>query len=88
MNFLRKRTKYSNGIKIWCYSRKNAEINKMGWHHTTEDVDYYLRTLHRAPFESPELRGYRSTIIKTEYASYTLFGIELTDEIKKALKPE
>lgn len=53
-----------------------------------EDVDYYPRTLHRAPFESPELRGYRSTIIKTEYASYTLFGIKLTDEIKKALKPE
>ena len=27
MNLLRKRTKYSNGIKIWCYSRKNSDIN-------------------------------------------------------------
>ena len=42
MNFLRKRTKYSNGIKIWCYSRKNSEINKIGWHHTTEEVNGYV----------------------------------------------
>ena len=41
MNFLRKTTKYSNGIKIWVYSRKNSEINKIGWHHTTEEVKYY-----------------------------------------------
>jgi hypothetical protein len=53
-----------------------------------EGIDYYPRTLHRAPFESPELRGYRSTILKTEDASYILFGIELTDDVRKALKPE
>jgi hypothetical protein len=53
-----------------------------------EDIDYNPRTLHRAPFESPNLRGYRSTIIETGNASYLLFGIELTDELKNALKPE
>ena len=53
-----------------------------------EDMDYHPRTLHRAPFESPELRGYRSTIIETGNASYLLFGIELTEEFKNALKPE
>ena len=47
MNFLRKRTKYSNGIKIWCYSRKNSEINKIGWHHTTEEVKYYKNFLYK-----------------------------------------
>ena len=47
MNFLRKRTKYSNGIKIWCYSRKNSEINKIGWHHTTEEVNYYQNFLYK-----------------------------------------
>ncbi len=54
MNFLRKRTKYSNGIKIWCYSRKNAEINKIGWHHTTEDVDYYQNFLYKFKFGRKE----------------------------------
>lgn len=53
-----------------------------------EDMDYHPRTLHRAPFESLELRGYRSTIIETGNASCLLFGIELTDELKNALKPE
>ena len=47
MNFLRKRTKYSNGIKIWCYSRKNTELNKIGWHHTTEEVKYYKNFLYK-----------------------------------------
>ena len=47
MNLLRKRTKYSNGIKIWCYSRKNSEINKIGWHHTTEEVKYYKNFLYK-----------------------------------------
>ena len=47
MNFLRKRTKYSNGIKIWCYSRKNSELNKIGWHHTNEDVKYYKNFLYK-----------------------------------------
>ena len=47
MNFLRKTTKYSNGIKIWVYSRKNSEINKIGWHHTTEEVKYYKNFLYK-----------------------------------------
>ena len=47
MNFLRKTTKYSNGIKLWVYSRKNAEINNIGWHHTTEDVKYYKNFLYK-----------------------------------------
>ena len=47
MNLLRKRTKYSNGIKIWCYSRKNSDINKVGWHHTTENVNYYKNFLYK-----------------------------------------
>ena len=47
MNLLRKRTKYSNGIKIWCYSRKNSDINKVGWHHTTEKVNYYKNFLYK-----------------------------------------
>ena len=45
MNFLRKTTKYSNGMKIWVYSRKNSEINKIGWHHTNEEVKYYKNFL-------------------------------------------
>ena len=47
MNFLRKTTKYSNGIKIWVYSRKNSENNNIGWHHTTEDVKYYKNFLYK-----------------------------------------
>ena len=47
MNLQRKRTKYSNGIKIWCYSRKNSDINKVGWHHTTEKVNYYKNFLYK-----------------------------------------
>ena len=47
MNFLRKTTKYSNGIKIWVYSRKNSEIYKIGWHHTTEEVKYYKNFLYK-----------------------------------------
>ena len=47
MNLLRKKTKYSNGIKVWCYSRKNSEINKIGWHHTTENVNYYKNFLYK-----------------------------------------
>lgn len=53
-----------------------------------EDVDYHPATLHRAPFESPERRGYRSTVIETEKASYLLFGIELTDALREAFKAE
>ena len=47
MNFLRKTTKYSNGIKIWVYSRKNSEIYKIGWHNTTEEVKYYKNFLYK-----------------------------------------
>ena len=47
MNFLRKSTKYSYGIKIWCYSRKNSDINKIGWHHTSENVNYYKNFLYK-----------------------------------------
>ena len=47
MNFLRKTTKYSNGIKIWVYSRKNSELNKIGWHHTNEEVKYYKNFLYK-----------------------------------------
>ena len=47
MNLLRKRTKYSNGIKIWCYSRKNSDNNRVGWHHTTENVNYYKNFLYK-----------------------------------------
>ena len=47
MNFLRKSTKYSYGIKIWCYSRKNSDINKIGWHHTNENVNYYKNFLYK-----------------------------------------
>ena len=47
MNFLRKTTKYCNGIKIWVYSRKHSEQTKIGWHHTTEDVKYYQNFLYK-----------------------------------------
>ena len=47
MNCLRKKTKYSNGIKIWCYSRKKYDFFKTGWHHTTEDVKYYKNFLYK-----------------------------------------
>ena len=47
MNFLRKTTKYSNGVKIWVYSQKNFEKNNIGWHHTTEEVKYYKNFLYK-----------------------------------------
>lgn len=53
-----------------------------------ETVGYAPRTLHRPPFESPSQHGYRSTVIETKDAAYTLFGIELTEELKKTLNIE
>lgn len=53
-----------------------------------ENVGYAPHTLHRPPFESPRLRGYQSTILMTENASYTLFGITMTDEVKEAFRQE
>ena len=47
MNLLRKRTKYSNGIKIWCYSKKKFDQENIGWHHTSENVKYYKNYLYR-----------------------------------------
>ena len=47
MNMLRKKTKYSNGIKIWCYSKKNCQNNKIGWYHTKESVQYYKNFLYK-----------------------------------------
>ena len=40
MNFQRKKTKYLLGIKIWYFSKKKKEEKNIGWHHTTEYVDY------------------------------------------------
>ena len=47
MNMLRKKTKYSNGIKIWCYSKKNSQYNNIGWYHTKEFVQYYKNFLYK-----------------------------------------
>ena len=47
MNFQRKTTKYANGIKIWYYSTKKNQENKIGWEHTTENVEYYQNFLYR-----------------------------------------
>ena len=40
MNFQRKKTKYSQGIKIWYFSQKKKEEKRIGWHHTKEEVTY------------------------------------------------
>lgn len=50
-----------------------------------EELSYSPR-LHRAPFSSPYTHGYPSVVIRTkDNVSYTLFGIELSDEIRKTL---
>ncbi len=54
----------------------------------TDDVGDHRRTLCRTPFESSTVQGYRSFRIETGNVSYTLFGIELTDEIKNVLMTE
>ena len=40
MNFQRKKTKYSLGLKIWYFSKKKKEEKNIGWHHTKENVNY------------------------------------------------
>ena len=47
MNFQRKTTKYSLGIKIWYYSKKKNQEKKIGWEHTSENVEYYQNFLYR-----------------------------------------
>ena len=47
MNFQRKTTKYSNGLKIWYYSTKKNNEKNISWHHTTEKVNYYQNGLYR-----------------------------------------
>lgn len=49
----------------------------------------YSRWMHRSPISSPSIiNGYKSTVIRTKDEVYTLFGIELTEEIKEALASE
>ena len=45
-------------------------------------------SLHRPPASTGPRDGYRSTFVYTKDEKYVLFGIELTEELKKALKPE
>ena len=40
MNFQRKKTKYSQGLKIWYFTKRKKEEKKIGWHHTNENVEY------------------------------------------------
>lgn len=47
MNLLRKKTKYCYGIKIWIFSTKNNKINKTGWYHTNDRVEYSRNNLYR-----------------------------------------
>ena len=47
MNLMRKRTRYSNGLKIWFYSKKLNQEKNLGWHHTIEEVKYYKNSLYR-----------------------------------------
>ena len=47
MNFQRKTSKYSSGIKIWYYSVKKNEEKNIGWHHINEKVEYYKNFLYR-----------------------------------------
>ena len=47
MNFQRKTTKYSNGIKIWYYSKMKNVEKKISWHHTNENVEYSQNFLYR-----------------------------------------
>ena len=47
MNLLRKKTRYSNGLKIWFYSKKLNEEKNIGWHHTIEEVKYFKNSLYR-----------------------------------------
>ena len=45
MNFQRKKTRYSNGLKIWYFSTQKKYEKKIGWHHTTEPVEYFQNFL-------------------------------------------
>ena len=47
MNLLRKKTKYCYGIKIWIFSTKNNKINKTGWYHTNDRVEYSRNNLYK-----------------------------------------
>ena len=47
MNLYRKKSFYSNGIKVLYYSKKKFENEKIGWHHTNEKVEYYKNFLYR-----------------------------------------
>ena len=46
MNFQRKKTKYSLGIKIWYFSHKKKEEKNIGWHHTEEKIEYFPNFLY------------------------------------------
>ena len=46
MNFQRKKTKYSLGIKIWYFSQKKKEEKNIGWHHTEEKIEYFPNFLY------------------------------------------
>ena len=46
MNFQRKKTKYSLGLKIWYFSKKKKEEKSIGWHHTEENVNYFMNFLY------------------------------------------
>lgn len=41
INLMRKVSLYNNGLKIWCYSEKKAEIENIGWHRAGENIMYY-----------------------------------------------
>ena len=46
MNFQRKTSKYSLGIKIWYFSIKKKEEKNIGWHHTIDKVEYFPNFLY------------------------------------------
>ena len=47
MNLHRKKSFYSNGIKVLYYSKKKFQKEKIGWHHTNEKVEYNSNFLYK-----------------------------------------
>ena len=46
MNFQRKTSKYSLGIKIWYFSLKKKEEKNIGWNHNIDKVEYFPNFLY------------------------------------------
>ena len=42
INLIKPDSLYNNGMRILCYSRKEAEAKSIGWHRTGTEIKYHL----------------------------------------------